>query len=543
MKKVLFSMLLAVVLICSLASGQTALADGGKTLRVGHAYDASTLDPQEASDDGSYDIISNIGEGLVKYANGVLSPGIAESWEISEDGLTYTFHLRESVWSDGTPLTANDFVYAIERVLDPTTAFTQAESFYGIKNAESAHLGDIAFDEVGVRAIDDYTLEYTLEHPSATFLTGLAGYVWFPLSREKCEAEGDAYGSEADKILTNGPFTCTEWAHEAEFVLVKNPNYWNAENVQLDEIHYIVGAAGDVAKDMFLAGDLDVAEFSTLANIEILQDILEYFTYSSTYYFSYLNCQGHNQGHNEEAGRFMGNANFRKALSYAIDREAILAVSNTPATAAYRVEAPTTFTVDGQTWDEKYPFVGWSTKADPEKAQEYLALALEELGATVDDIPVLVMLCFDSQGNLDKFQAMQDMLRQNLGIQTEISPQPIQQMIQMAYGGDFDFWLGGKPVYSPDWANSFASEYDYRNTSTIAHYVNDEFIALKDQGDQTTDLEEREGYVFEMEQIFAADQPGLLLYWLNDYVMYVPGVKNVTIAYSGSMYFGDAWIE
>ena len=537
MKKLFIAVLLCAALVISLSS--VVLAADSQVLRIGHSYDASTLDPQEASDDGSYNIIVNLGEGLVKVSNGVISPGIAESWEVSEDKLTYTFHLRESVWSDGTPLTANDFVYAVERIVDPSSAFTQAESFYTIKNAEAAQLGEVPFEEVGVKALDDYTLEYTLENPSSTFLTSHAGYPFFPMNRAKCEAEGEAYGSEADKILTNGPYNCTEWAHESEFVLTKNPNYWNAENVKIEELRFIVGASGDVAKDMFLAGDLDVSDFSSLANIQLLQSMLEYFSYSSTYYFSYLNCQGHN----EEAGRFMGNANFRNALSYAIDRENILAVANTAATAAYRVEAPTTFTSDGQTWDEKYPFTGWSTKADPEKAQEYLAAALEELGATVDDIPVLKMLCFDSQGNLDKFQAMQDMLRQNLGIKTEITPQPIQQMIQMAYGGDFDFWLGGKPVYSPDWVYSFSSEYDYNNTSTTAHYVNEEFVDLTNKADQAVTLEEREAVAFEMEKIFAADQPGLLLYWLTTYEMYVPGVKNITICQSGSPYFADAWVE
>ncbi len=521
---------------------ESAPAEDGelRVIRVGHPYDATSLDPQRAYDDGSIGPVINMGEGLVRGYDGEVYPGIAESWENSEDGLTYTFHLRESNWSDGTPLTAQDFVYAVERVLTPGTAYDNVDSFYTLANAEAAHQGEVDFSEVGVKAIDDYTIEYTLGEPDLAFLYRLCTAAWLPLNREKCEAEGDTYGSEADKVLTNGPFTCTEWAHESKIVLTKNENYWNADDVKIGGVTFVIGAEADVAKDMFLAGDLDYAQFVTNMDIDALKDSLQYDVYNSTYYFCHLNCAGHD----EAMAPYMSNANFRKALNYAISRKAIVDVASIPAEPAYRVAAPSLETASGKTWDEAYPLEGWSTEADPEKAKEYLDLALSEIGGTVEDIPPLVMLCFDSQGNLDKYQAMQDMLLQTLGIRSEISPQPIQQMLEMAYSGDYDFWLGGKSVEAPDWLSEVAFDYYGKNAGTASFYSNPEYDMLYEKAKGAATSEEREQALYEMEKIIADETVDLCIYWLETYSMYVPELHNVSL--TNDMYgvvFANAYFD
>ncbi|MCR4711327.1 MAG: peptide ABC transporter substrate-binding protein [Clostridia bacterium] len=508
-----------------------------KVIRVGHAYDATSLDQLEVDDDGSYGIMMQTGEGLVTGYGGEIHPGIAESWEVNEDATVYTFHLRESKWADGSPLTAQDFVYTIHRALDPEAARQKADSFYGILNGEEANTGRASMDEIGVEAPDDYTLVITLKEPDSSFLYRVSSFEWQPQNQAKCEAEGAAYGTEADKVLTNGPFTCTEWAHESQLVLEKNPHYWNAENVKIDELDFIVGASDDVAKDMFLAGNLDVVDIYSNANVEILKERLDYFTYNSTYYFAHLNCAGHDA----EAGRFMGNVNFRKAISCAISREAILSVANVPGTASTRIAAPSLVTLNGKSWDEEYPLTGWAAGQEPEKAQEYLNQALEELGATIEDVPVLEMLCFDSQGNLDKYQAMQDMLKQVLGIETKINPQPIQQMLEMADNGEFDFWLGGKMMQTPDWIDEVGYEYDSTVQSAISHYENQEYNQLRAQALAASNAEEREELAYQMEQILVGDMPTLLLYWADSYVMYVPGLKGVEEANGRGLYLANAY--
>lgn len=505
-------------------ASQEVADDTYDVIRFGHPYDATTLDPQNCYDDGSYFILNNTGEGLLIGYGGQVYPGIAESWDVSEDGMVYTFHLRESKWSDGTPLTAHDFVYAAQRILDPETAFEQAETFYAFKNAEKCHLGECSFEEVGVKALDDYTLEYTLEHPDAVLLYTLASYAMFPVKQEACEAAGEEYGAEAETVVSNGPFTVTEWLHESQITIKKNEHYWNADNIAIDEIQFIVGAANQVAVDLFMANELDVAIFADNNSINTLTSLgLNNSSRTATYYFAHLNCAGHD----EEAGRFMGNANFRKALSCAISREDIIRVADAVATPSYRITPPAMLTADNQSWDEKYPLNGWSATAEPEKAKDYLNLALTELNATIEDVPELEMLCYDSQGNLDKYQAMQDMILQTLGINCVINPQPIQQMLEMADNGQFDFWLGGKPVSTPDWMSDVGSEYDSSFAGAITGYHNPDYNALIKDAELVVSMEDRNEILYQMEQIIVEDMTTLSLYWLEEYTMFVPQLTGI----------------
>lgn len=196
-------------------SDPAAQEDAYKLIRLAHSYDATTLDPQNCCDDGSYFVINNICEPLVIGYDGEVHPGVAETWDVSEDGKVYTFHLRKSNWSDGTPVSAHDFVYAVTRALDPNVAYENVYTFYSLLNGES-------------------------------------------------------YGSEADKVLNNGPFTCTEWLHESKTTIKKNENYWNAANVKIDEVQYIVGVADQVAVDRFMANDLDVGFFLDKNSVDAL---------------------------------------------------------------------------------------------------------------------------------------------------------------------------------------------------------------------------------------------------------------------------------
>ena len=538
MKK-MFTAMLAVMMLLTVFTGCAFAEDDYKVLRFGHAYDATTLDPQNCYDDGSYYILNNTCESLVVGYDGEIYPGVAETWELSEDGLTLTFHLRKSNWSDGTPLTAHDFVYAAERVLDPNTAYENAYSFYDLANGEAYNLGECSFEEVGVKALDDYTLQYTFETPLSTGLYGFAGYVYAPMNRAACEKYGETYGAEADQVLTNGPFICTEWLHESKITLKKNENYWNAENVKIDEIQFIVGAADQVAVDLFMANELDVGIFYDSASVNTLNMLgLESSSRISGYNFVHMNCSGAN----EETAPFMSNANFRKAISAAISREDIMRVGDVLGQAAYRIAAPALTVADGRSWDEAYPLQGWSTTAEPEKAKEYLALALEEIGCTIDEVPTFTMLCFDSQSNLDRLQAMQDMLYQTLGINCQISPQPIQQMFDMMDNGEFDFWTGGKTVEYPDWLAQVGFEFT-DEPGSIAFYGAPEYMEMWDASDYIVDMAERNELLYKMEQYIADEMLTLHLYWSEDYTFTVPGVTGIKDFNGYGPYFALADIE
>lgn len=517
MKKWLALMLVA-VLVIGVVSGckKEPPAPVLKEIRIGRPYDITTLDPANANDDGSYDILRMAGEGLVRAVGGQILPGIAETWTVSGDGLEYTFNLRASTWSDGTPLTAQDFEYSFIRLMSPDGAFKNANAGFILKNGSRYFKRECEASEVGVKATGERTLKIQLEQASLETLARLARWPFFPVKKSAVEKAGAAYGSEAANILTNGPFTITEWAHESRVVLQKNAKYWNAGNIHLTKITGIVGATGETAVDMMKAGQLDFTTTTDYAQMKALKDTGFAVTpYSSGYQFVHLNSEGSTK----QSNKFMANANFRNALNLAISRQAIVTSVFTGAAPATRITAPDVAGTN-RLFVEEYPFKAWPAEGDPVQAKEYLQLALTELGATINNVPTLSMLCFESQRSMTVLQAVQDMILNVLGIKCKIDPQPIQQMIAKVYSGDWDMWWGGKSRGSLDWASidGWGDDYDYtREANYIYGWYNDDYVALVNDLEAAKDLKTRKDILFEMEKILCSDPPSILIGWVETY--------------------------
>ena len=215
------------------------VAKDDKTLNLSTSSDIPSLDVSKATDQESFQTMNSTMEGLTRIdENGVVQPGVAESWETSEDGLTWTFKLRKnSVWSNGTPVTAKDFEYSWKRTLTPETASEYGYIMADIVGASTAEIEANGVDGVGVKALDDYTLEVKLNRPVAYFAELMSFQVFFPQNQAFVESCGDAYGSSVDKQLYNGPFTLTTWKMEDQYSMTKNPNYWDAANVKLEKIN------------------------------------------------------------------------------------------------------------------------------------------------------------------------------------------------------------------------------------------------------------------------------------------------------------------
>ena len=257
MKRIV-SLLLALIMMMTAAA---ALAEG-KTLTWARSYESTSLDPAESADDESNNIVSYLTEGLVRVVNGAVVPGIAESWESSEKGDIFTFHLRESVWSDGTPLNAQDFVYSFFRLIDPDQGHSQADSAFCVKNAEAYMAGEAAKEDVGYKAIDDYTIEVTFASAGLENLFLMADNGLRPVKQALVEELGEAYGSDADKLLGNGPMVMDSWLHESQMVLKRNENYWNKDAVQLEQLVGMCNISGDTAVEMMMTDMIDLAAFS-----------------------------------------------------------------------------------------------------------------------------------------------------------------------------------------------------------------------------------------------------------------------------------------
>lgn len=435
MRKSLWTML-ALVLALLLVAGCTAAApapgaatdagadteqaaDAGAaaepiTVRVSTVSEPSTLDPNLAEDSYSITPVEQLFLGLTNLNNETeaVEPELAESWSVSEDGLVWTFNLRQdAVWSDGNPITANDFVYSAQRAVMPETASPYAYVLYSIKNAAAINQTAIPTDtydiaSLGVRAVDDFTVEYTLEAPASYFESISSLWTLRPVPSWAIEEHGAAW-TEPENIVVSGPYLLSEWRPAELLAFEKNPTYYNADQVQIDrvELHVITDQNTELA--LYESGDLDViGDSATSLPIEVLMRVREDATLSaelnegpraSTTYVGFTMTKPP-----------FDNVLVRKAFSAAIDRETIVADvvgSGIPATQ---------FAPKG-VFGAPDPEVGIVT--DVEQAQAWLAEAGYPGG---EGFPTVTYRYFSNTLEEALAQALQAMWAENLNVTVEL---------------------------------------------------------------------------------------------------------------------------
>ena len=247
----------AVALVAFVSGACLATAEAQTIFRRGEAGDPSTFDPQKTSTVIEADALYDLFEGLLTYdASGALSPGAAESWAVSADGLTYVFRLREARWSNGDPVLADDFVFTFRRLLDPATGAEYANLYYPIRNAEAVASGKAPPSALGVRAIDEKTLEITLERPTPYFLAVVAHQTCAPVNPRNVERFGPAFARPGN-LVSNGAFRLAAFTPNDETVLVKNPYFHGARDVRIDK--EIIASIDDRASGFlrFRTGEID----------------------------------------------------------------------------------------------------------------------------------------------------------------------------------------------------------------------------------------------------------------------------------------------
>ena len=255
-----FTQTLAAVASAGALALMMSTAASAVTLQMHNGGDPRTLDPAKASGDWENRVIGDYLEGLVtEDADANPIPGQAESWEISPDGLVYTFKLRDGIaWTDGEPVTAEDFVVGFQRLFDPATASEYAYLQFPIKNSAAINAGEITdFNELGVKAIDDKTVEITLENATPFFLDALMHYTAYPVPKHLLDTVGDDWTDVAN-IVANGPYKVVEWVPGSYVRAEKNPDYYDAANVQIDEVFYHVLEEESAALNRYRAGEFDI---------------------------------------------------------------------------------------------------------------------------------------------------------------------------------------------------------------------------------------------------------------------------------------------
>ncbi len=513
------------------ADNNTTSATGLKVFRYATSTDPTSLDPVMGNSTADNEILHITQEGLVRNSCGTISPGIAESWEISDDGLTYTFHLRDSTYSDGTPVTSKDFLYTFQHMADPATAAPYAWIMDGrIKNGGDVISGKKPVEELGVSAPDDKTFVIELEYPQGYFLSLLGSSGQFtPMNQALVEQYGKDYAASADKMLTNGPFKMVSSANR-QYIFEKNENYWNADAINFDRVELNVIENADTQLAMYEQGDLDYVAIPT-AQVPNYDDRDQEFMTGSLDWL-YINHQAD----------YVSNENFCLALNYAIDRTTYNMLANSGTYQGWG--NPVMPNVDGinSTYGEEFQPEGYPLDGDVAKAQEYLQKALTELGISDPSEITVELTTTDAETNKKIAEVIQEMWQNNLGINVEIR----QVTYSEIYGNVFpqhDYMVG----YG-GWGPDYADPYTYLelfmsdNVYNYSQYSNADFDKLMNDSRTIADPKTRLETLANAEQILLDTGAVVPLqvrtthYLIDDDVT---GVGFYFIGYTIDLVYGD----
>ena len=494
--------------------GETATGGSGGTLNMRNTMEPSSLNTLLATYAYDFTPINAMIECLYRDdENDVPQPAGAETVDISDDKLVYTFHLREdATWSNGDPVVATDYEFAWQQALNPEVASDYAYMLYFIHNAEPYFNGEVEWSEVGVKVIDDYTLEVTLDNP-LPYATDLFAFPTLaPINQKFYEEVGaDKYATDAEYFCCNGMYELTEWSHNSQIVFQKREDYWNADAVGPDEIVYKIITDSQAGLNSYLSREID---YTDLDSGEVVQQAeaagfeVGVKPARSSYYLI-VNTED----------EFMSNQNLRLALAYSIDKQALVDTvyqnDNQPMTSFTPPAIMGAAGADGPSFQEAlleergemYPGSG-----DLEKAQEYLQAALEELGCTVDELNLSIDCADDSlRRNCATF--LQEQWRQNLGIENiTVNSMQTKQVSANRQSGDYCMSLGG---WSPDYndAINFLDLWVTDGGNNDSFWSNEEYDNLIAQATAEADEEVRQQYLFDAEEILAAEMPIIPLYW------------------------------
>lgn len=521
-----FRATLAWVSLLILAAPILSAAAPVKILQVGNGADPQDLDPQIITGIPEARLTRALFEGLVVLdASEKVAPGVAQSWDVSPDGLVYTFHLRsEARWSNGRPVTAHDFVRSYQRILSAGLGAQNAERLYLVAGAEDFHRGKLTdFARTGFKALAPHTLQLTLHQPATFLLNVMTMPEWMPVPIEVVEKAGPLTKpgnrwTRPENFVGNGPFALKNWRPGQRLVVTRSPTYWDRARVKLDEIHFHPVDNPNVEERMFRTGQLHVTNIVPLSKIATYRKempaSLRIDPYGGLYYYVF----------NTQRPPF-NDVRIRRALSFALDRAAL--VKNV----ALAGEEPAySFVRPGLA---AYP--GTPTfAADLAEARRLLAAAGFPGGR---GLPPVELLYNTSENHRAVAEAIQEMWRKNLGVAVTLTNQEWKVYLdvlnkshdfQVARAGwisaephiHLERWQTGHATNQPQWSNA---DYDRLLRAALA----------------APTTEERYGHYREMEKILGAEMPVAPLYFYT-----LPRLMNPkVIGYRTTMEDAFPWKE
>ena len=497
------------------ANGEGQSVDDGKIVKI-----AIASDPEFTFDAiGDSLMVTNglLREGLTRYGDGVLVDGLAESYEHNDDYTKWTFHLRESGWSNGEPVTADDWVYAIGAMLDGTAQLSFADFLYEIKNAREVYTKQKDVAELGVKAIDEKTLEFELAYPVTYFPYLITHPMHFGYDREFSEKVGvENIGTEAQYSISNGPFYIDSWEHDNLLVFKKNPYYWNKDNIKIDQVNVYVIPNQATQVNLFLNGELDVVDFAyqRQSAIEGAGFTTQVYNNGRTAYLNY-----------NESNAFLKNKHVRQAISAAIDRDAIVnGVLHVGSVADGLI--PIGLAGDGKKTFREIVGNNLPYSYNIDKAKELLAQGLTELGLSdPSDISITILA-----SNTDEFiavsGAIQQLLQENLGIKVEVETTDSSALRTRRNAYEYDVVLQS---WGADWddATNFLGGYEHDANANPAVFINEDFNDTYHQATYSTDLTERIKLLGKAEAILLEEEGITPLYYTGQYYAVSNRLKGV----------------
>ncbi len=499
-------------------------------LRRGNGSEPQSLDPQISTGVPSSHIQRDLFEGLVaEDKDGKIVPGVAEKWEISEDGLTYTFHLRDTTWTNGDKVSADDVVFAWQRGVNPATGSEYSFMLYPIKNAKAISEGkekDIA--QLGVKALDDKTVQVTLENATPYFLSMLAHSFTYPVPKKVVEKYGKEW-TKAENIVSNGPFKMSKWTPQASMELVKSDSYWDKDVVKLDKVIFYPIENQNAELKRFRAGELDWTYEVPLDQLKFIRkelaDQFKVENYLGIYYY----------GLNVTKPPFKDNLPLRKALAYAINRDVLVdKVTGAGEKSAYNVVVPGVANAD--------PYIPAYAKLTQAERLEKAKAFYKEAGYSKDK-PLEMELRYNTSDNHKKVAiAIAAMWKQALGVKVNLINEEWKVYLQTRKQKNTQAFRAGWIGDYND-GNTFLEMWLSKSGLNDTGYNSPKFDELMKKASQEQDLAKRAQLMHDAEKDFIDSFSLIPIYYYVTKRLVSPKVKGYNINvmdHSRSKYM---WIE
>ena len=488
-----------------------------KILHFGLGSEPQYLDPHLASSVSAHNVIIALIEGLVSEDPKTLKPlpGVAESWDISEDGLLYTFHIRKNAkWSNGDPVTAHDFVYSYRRILNPNLASQYASMLHGLKNARKYHEEGLKWEEakVGAVAINNHTLQLTLENPTPYFLELLNHYSWFPAHPptikkfDAFEKQGTPW-TRPGNYVGNGPFILSEHKVNSVIEVKKNPNYWDAETVSLEAIRFYPIESADTEERAFRSGFLHLTQTVSPDRIDFLKqnhpEVIHFEPYLGTYFYRF----------NLEEPPF-DDVRIRLAFNLATDRQAIVEKVTKGGQVPARCFTPPG--TGGFSPESRFRF-------DPQEAKALIQDYLDEKG--LKSLPKIELKYNTSEGHKKVAEALQGMWKNHLGAEIQLLNMEWKVFLSTIEKRDFSLaragWIGDYVD-----ANTFLHMWRTGDGHNNTGWSNARYDELLELAAKESDSEKRFSYFEECEKLLSEHAPILPIYFYVHVTLRSPTVKG-----------------